>query len=89
MLVIVNKRVIANFHSWSNCPINPGAPLLLKWIHFNLSIGKNLIYMPGKVWYEINNPLPNFNGCTVEVWECISNSIPHFMMDVIAYPCWD
>ena len=31
----------------------------------------------------------NFNGCTVEVWEWINNLIPHFIMDVITYPCWD
>ena len=31
----------------------------------------------------------NFNGCTVEVCEWISNFTPHFMMDVIAYPYWD
>ena len=29
------------------------------------------------------------NSCTVEVWECISNFIPHFIMDMITYPCWD
>ena len=34
-------------------------------------------------------PFPNFNGCTVEVLEWISNSIPHFAVQVIAYPCWD
>ena len=25
----------------------------------------------------------------LEVWERISNSITHFIMDVITYPCWD
>ena len=29
------------------------------------------------VWDEITYPFPNFNGCTVEVWEWISNFIPH------------
>ena len=27
---------------------------------------------------EITYPSPNFNGCTVEVWERISNFTPHF-----------
>ena len=27
-------------------------------------------------------------GYTVEIW-IVSNLIPHFKMDVIAYPCWD
>ena len=31
----------------------------------------------------------NFKGYTVEVWECIGNLTPHFMMDVITYPCMD
>ena len=31
-----------------------------------------------KVWDEITNPFPNFNGATVAVWEWISNFIPHF-----------
>ena len=34
-------------------------------------------HMPNMVWDEINYPFPNFNGCTVEVWERISNLIPH------------
>ena len=43
--------------------------------------------MCSKVWDEITYPFPNFNGTTIEVWEWISNSIPHFMIYVIAYPC--
>ena len=30
------------------------------------------------MWDEITYPIQNFNGVTVEVWECISNIIPHF-----------
>ena len=29
---------------------------------------------------------PDFNSCTVEVWDRISNFNPHFIMDVITYP---
>ena len=32
---------------------------------------------------------PNINGAVVEVWEWISYSISHFIMDVITYPSWD
>ena len=46
-------------------------------------------YIFSNEWDEITYPFPNFNGCTVEVWEWISNYIPHFMMDVIIYPCCD
>ena len=38
---------------------------------------------------EFTYPFPNFNGETVEVWEWISNSTPHFITDVITYPSWD
>ena len=40
------------------------------------------------MWDDITYPFPNFNGCTVEVWEWISNFIPPILMDVIIYPCW-
>ena len=39
--------------------------------------------------YEIIYPFVNFNGCTDEVWEWISNSSPQNMMDVITYQYWD
>ena len=39
--------------------------------------------------YQITYPFPNFNGETVEVWEWTCNFIPHFIMDLITYPCWD
>ena len=42
--------------------------------------------MPIKVWDEITYPFPNFNSYTIEVWEWISISISHFIMDVITYP---
>ena len=31
----------------------------------------------------------NFNGVTIEVLEWINNFIPHNIMDIIHYPCWD
>ena len=33
--------------------------------------------MPSKVWDQITYPLRNVNGCTVEIWEWISDFIPH------------
>ena len=30
------------------------------------------------MWDAIIYPLPNFNGATIEVWQWISNFIPHF-----------
>ena len=43
--------------------------------------------MTSKVWHEITWPFPN--RCTTEVCEWISYFIPHFMMNVITYPCWN
>ena len=47
-----------------------------KWINFNPSRDK--YSLPGEVY-----------RCIVEVWECISNAILHFTMDLIIYPCCD
>ena len=46
-------------------------------------------HTPSKVSDEIIYSFPNFNGATVEVWEWVIYCIPHFIMDVITYPCWD
>ena len=45
--------------------------------------------MTGKVWDEISDPFPNINDATFEVWEWMNYFIPHLMMDIITYPCWD
>ena len=37
------------------------------------------------MWDEIIHPSPNFNGATVEVWEWMSNFIPHFTWHVVTY----
>ena len=38
-------------------------------------------HMPCKMWDEITYQHPNSNGATVEVWEWISNCIPHLYND--------
>ena len=45
--------------------------------------------MLSKMCELITFPLRNFNGCTAKVWECISNSTPHFIMDVTTSQCWN
>ena len=40
----------------------------------------------GKVRDKIIYSFPKFKGHTFEVWECISNFNPDFIMDVITYP---
>ena len=55
-------------------------PQWVIWIRYEMS---------NKVWDETIYPFWNFwKSCTVEVWEWISNCIPHFMMDVIIHLCW-
>ena len=63
--------------------------LLLIWFNFNFKHGMGKSSRTNKVWDEITYPFSYFNGATVEVWEWISKFIPHFIMDVITYPCWD
>ena len=45
-------------------------------------------YMRFQGWDEITYPIPNFNGCTIEVWEWIIIFIPHLNIHVISFPCW-
>ena len=60
-------------------------------------------YIHYKMWDKITYPFPNFNGAPVEVWEWISDCIPHFTVEVwewisdciphftwhmITCPCW-
>ena len=52
-----------------------------------LTIARISNHTPSKVWEEITYPFPNFT--VIEVCEWISNFIPHFVMDVITYLCWD
>ena len=56
-------------------------PLLLRQIDLIQTCISN--HMPSELWYELLYPFPNFNAATVEVWEWISNFIPHFITDVI------
>ena len=46
-------------------------------------------HMSNKVWDDITYPFSNFSGSIIEVWEWRSNLIPHFIMDMITYPCQD
>ena len=54
----------------------PGATLIPAWISN---------HMRNEECGGITYPFPNFNGGTVEVWEWVSNFIPHFIMDVITF----
>ena len=53
--------------------------LLLTWINFN--------HMPNKVRVEFSYLFPNSTCAAIRIWEWISNSVPHYIMGVITYPC--
>ena len=57
--------------------------ILLTWVNFKPGMDRQL-HAQESVG-EITYPPSNFNGCTVEVWEIKSNSIPHVIMDAITY----
>ena len=65
-----------------------GAPILTR-LAVIPAWTSNYIHHDYKVWGEITYPFPNFNGCTIEVWEWINNFIPHSTGHVITFPCWD
>ena len=58
----------------------PG-PYLLTWFNFNPSMDKQLHLS----YTEASNYL---SGATGDVYEWVSNFIPHFAMDLITYACW-
>ena len=53
-------------------------PLLLTCLNLMSALISNYVII--KLWDEFTYLFPNFNGCTVEVWEWISNFIPHLIM---------
>ena len=42
-------------------------------------------HMPSKAWVKFTYSFTNFNGNIMEVWQRISNSIPHLIMVVIIF----
>ena len=42
-----------------------------------------------RVANENTYPFPNFNGCPLKLDIWMNNFIPHFLVDVVTYPCWD
>ena len=69
-----------------SCKIMPTPPhFYLFELAFILAWVSN--HIPSQVWDIINNPFPNFDGATAEVSKWISNSILHFRMNIITFPC--
>ena len=68
-----------------NLVLNDLGPLLLIWINFNFSV----VHMISKEWEWNWLSIPKLSRFHRWSWEWISNFTPHFIIDVIIYPCWD
>ena len=51
--------------------------------------GNHISKVCDAIAYQITYPYQNLNDAAVEVWEWISGSITHLIMEVITYTCWD
>ena len=82
------QTAMCMFMSWSASTITSFSyqwSLLLTWFNLDPAWISNFIHH--KIWDEITYPFPNFNGCTVEVWEWMNNFTLHFTGHVITFPC--
>ena len=57
--------------------------------HFTLIMAWISNCIDYNVWDKIIFPFLNFNVCTVEFWEWISNFTIHFIVHMFIYPCWE
>ena len=63
---LTRKRLSITLAHWNLDP--PLLTIIPAWI---------INIIPGKVWDEITQSFPNFNGCIIDVWEWISNFTLH------------
>ena len=56
-------------------------PLSLTWTNFIPEWISN--HVSSKVWDEISNPFPHWNGATVNVWQWINNFSSYFITDLL------
>ena len=73
---LIAPRVSPFFHSagWSKMDSVTSIPT---WINNHID---------WQMWDVITYPFPNTVGCTVEIWELVSNFIPHLIRHVNIYP---
>ena len=93
-IVKVNSEINHNSCRWS---CFKGSVVNSKIEHSDCYLGLLLTLIPAwlrnyihyKVWDENIYPFANFNSAAVEVWEWMSNFIPHFAGHMFTYPDWD
>ena len=90
MIYILCLFIITKSEAWTIVPhcLGLGHETMVSAVCLSLFLWIS-IHMSSKVYDEITYQFLNFNGCTIDVYEWISNFIPYFIMDVITYPCWD
>ena len=86
MAILIQENAFEKFAcSMTNIFVHENQAAQLAW--FNLKIIAWISkHMPSEMWDESTYPFPNLSGCIAEVWEWISNSISHVVMDVLTYP---
>ena len=77
------------FNQWKLEYIHPGIPAIrLHWILIWSCV--LLAHVLRMFWVcQVNTLTLAMPCCTIEIYEWISNFKPHFIMDVITYPCCD
>ena len=79
-VLCINRQWLFPFWKWSRTVWGHFCWHGIAWIPAWISN-----HMPIKIWDKITHPFPNFSGCTVAIWESISNFTPNFMMDIITF----
>ena len=86
-LTIIARAFSQYKHSYRSLP-SPSWIMVTNWDLGNEFPFRHRVHAQYSVTW-IPYLFPNFNGCTVEVREWISNFIPYFLMNVITYPSRD
>ena len=74
---------LLQFFHWGPVTNKPALVEIIAWCRTSdKPISKDIHY---KLWDEITDPLPNYNGAAAEVWQLISNFVSHFTRDVIVH----
>ena len=89
--IMANKNLLFGIRSLlkndggNELPIYQGTLLLTR---FNCNLAWLSNHMPSKVWeFLIHSQTSTVQP--LQVRECISCVLPHVIMDVLTYPCWD
>ena len=81
--VCIFIEVLLKFFHWGPVTNKPALVEIIAWCRTSdKPISKDIHY---KLWDEITDPFPNYNGAAVEVWQLISNFVSHFTRGIIVH----